>query len=299
VYAPHLSLDKRGEEDIDDDIQFSPQWSSDSSAQRASLSNLEATGLGGTRPADHFVVTVETRRPKLDRKSIIALSRFPAPGRKTRKLFHRFPKSSPQAFDAAEEDSTDKATASHRAAMNLGSSYFTSRSLLPDDGSNPADLPAKAEIVATQLHRLEPSSLPPPASYFAPFFDSEESEDTSESEGLSGSGMSTSIFQRRPTREFGLHMPSPEYRDAQMDVDIDNDRDSGNDKGNKESEEDDMKVPIHSGDMYPEITVVQGELTQESEPKLMEELPIGSSAATVGGGSVFSRDRDYDAVSQY
>lgn len=286
---PRSPSDHVGEDGMDDDIHFSPQWSSDFPKQKASLQHLDATGLGGTRPADHFAVTVETRRAKLDSGASTTLSRFSAPSRKTRNFLHRVSKSSLRAVKTANDNSATDAITSRLAMLNSGSSSSASSCPSPDERLNPTELPVKTEVVATRLHHLEPSDLPPPAFYFPPFSDSEDSEDASDSD-FSESDIDVPTLRRRPAREFDLHIPSPEQRDMPMELGIDNRQSSGRHEDNEGDDQDKTKMLVGPEDIEPQMSI--GDSEHEAQRNLVDELPIGSSAATVGGGRGVSGGTD-------
>jgi hypothetical protein len=144
------------------DFDFSPQWTAEEQQGFTPLS-LDACGLGGTRPADHFAVMVKTRRRKVDGKTRMRLSKFSAPGPKTQRFFHNISKSSLDLFRDSD-----------RTVDNESGTYA------PVENGNSVDLPLRSEIISTRVQHLEPSDLPPPATYHGTFTSSTEwSGDTS------------------------------------------------------------------------------------------------------------------------
>ena len=158
--------------DEESDLAFSPQWTSIGEQHNLGPIKLEACGLGGTRPADHFAYTVETRRRKLDRRTRLRCSKYSPSGPRSKRLLHVISKSSLDIFRSLEEDESMASQvdrASHNPVVNFGS--------MP-----PASLPLQAEILSTRFQYLEPSDLPPPATYHGPFSSSTEWSDDSASE---------------------------------------------------------------------------------------------------------------------
>jgi hypothetical protein len=132
------------------DIEPGLRWSSRESSPVKPMMAFNASGLGGTQPADHFAVTVETRRTKLDGAMRTKLSRT---GLHIRKFQHSIPRASLNIFrNSEQEDITSK---------------------LPPSQV----LPVKTEVVSTRFHKLEPSELPAPTAYYA---ESSSSYDDSE-----------------------------------------------------------------------------------------------------------------------
>src|SRR6202044_758105 len=84
--------------DEDSDLTFSPPWASTGEQHNLGPIRLEACGLGGTRPADHFAYTVETRRRKLDRRTRLRLSKYSPSGPRSKKFLHVISKSSLDMF---------------------------------------------------------------------------------------------------------------------------------------------------------------------------------------------------------
>jgi hypothetical protein len=178
--------------DGSNDLSFSPQWTSPEEQQNLHVMRLEACGLGGTRPADHFIVAVETRRGKLDRKTRMRLSKFSRSHPKSPRFLYVISKSSLDLFRSSDADES----------MNDSFAPTKGNSAATFQTPRPAALPLKAEILSTRFQYLEPSDLPPPATYYGAFSSSTESSDESSLEdGRDGSvHVSGSAHSTQPHR---------------------------------------------------------------------------------------------------
>ncbi|KAK7960568.1 hypothetical protein PG996_011213 [Apiospora saccharicola] len=143
------------EDEEPEDMQASFPWSD--STQSARLVNFEASGLGGITPDDHFVVVVETHRPKKAHNTCVASQ------------------SQPTSDDSIAAKDMAESVAARLATMSTRS---------------PSLQPAKQrasklgiKYVAGNLRRLPPVPLPPPTFFFG------SSDSLSDSESGSGSEM--------------------------------------------------------------------------------------------------------------
>lgn len=127
--------------------------SSSSTSAPLLLQNLLSTGLGGTQPADHFVVKVQTHRIPGHGHNATGLS-----GRK--KTGHVMMQHSLASFFAREAENDDVSA--------------------PAYASNAEDLPVRTMFLSTTLETLQPSALPPPLAYHTScstsYGDSDDSE---------------------------------------------------------------------------------------------------------------------------
>lgn len=243
--------------EADDCIEADFPWSN--SEQQAFLTNLEASGLGGVSPDDHFVVVVSTRRPKKG--------------------------SLDDGIDSDEDHDTDDgdvspgppprlvARISHdidgpRVTADLIANKLALMSTkAPTPGHAPTrkGLAIKIRYITGKIHRLPPVPLPPPTFYF-PSGDSDSEYGASLEEDISVSS-ERSILSKRPMLEGSL--------------DSDNRDLSGNDE---EDEHDEDGEPIFD-DLSPgDITNMPGTRHQDeiTMPPLSKHS-TGSSAATAGG----------------
>lgn len=140
------------------DLDFTLDWSSDQSSLDKPLRKLTASGLGGTRPADHFAAKVETRRTILDSSTRAKLSRFSAPGRSRRKFLHAIPKPILDIFQEPQRRESAESISSGLASLNAFGTPPTNSEL---------ELPVKIELISAQFSHLEPSPLPAPSGYYA------------------------------------------------------------------------------------------------------------------------------------
>jgi hypothetical protein len=137
------------------------------------LQPFDASGLGGTQPADHFAVQVETRRVnKLANESAKA-TRFS--GRRT--IYHTIPKSTLNVFSQPSTQLNADSITRHLASL----AAFSSPSPGPTSvsGSSIDELPIQTEFVSIKIVKLEPSPLPPPLAYYGTSSSSEDDYESS------------------------------------------------------------------------------------------------------------------------
>jgi hypothetical protein len=181
-------------EDEDFFVDVSPKSFSPSTPLQA----FDASGLGGTQPADHFAVRVETRRTK-NACSSAHRSRFSAPGFK--KFAHNISKASLESFlrpglDSEESNVTQQA------------SLAACTSLSPRTAVSFEDLPVKTDVLYTNFIRLRPSELPPPLGYYSSTTSSSEDGDSelgSASSSVSHLRRDRSFFRKSYTSFSDLH----------------------------------------------------------------------------------------------
>lgn len=177
-------------------IEPAVKWSPRKPSTASSLMAFNASGLGGTRPSDHFAVTVETRRTKLDTTTQSKSSRFFATDPHTRRFHHIIPRASLDLFRESEQEHTTEV------------------------------LPVKTEVVSTQFYKLEPSELPAPSGYYAESSSSYEDSDCSSSSysGISHLRRPISPEQGSSTWALGMQLSHAHaQRTADEDIDMDDD----------------------------------------------------------------------------
>ncbi len=164
-YGATMDLDNTSEppkltsaETDNHDIEANFEWSD--SQQHASFINLEASGLGGICPDDHFVVVVSTKRPKSTRE-----------------------------YDTSDDDNSvasRRPAISNRTIDSIANRLMTMTTSSPQpryprNSGNSRTGMVKIEYVERQVHRLQPVPLPPPAFYY----DSSNSDPDDDSSGSS------------------------------------------------------------------------------------------------------------------
>ncbi|KAH6647255.1 frequency clock protein [Truncatella angustata] len=127
-----------------DEIQADFPWSD--LKQSARLMNLEASGLGGVTPDDHFVIAVSTRRPKFTEEAH-------QPRRRP-----TLAKSEP--LEAAISKNTADSIVARLAIMSTGSPIPLISPVMQLE--NKIDI----QYLGGVIHRLPAVPLPPPAFYF-------------------------------------------------------------------------------------------------------------------------------------
>ncbi|RYP14098.1 hypothetical protein DL767_010406 [Monosporascus sp. MG133] len=159
-----------GETDGDDDIEANFEWSD--SHQHAPLMNLEASGLGGIYPEDHFVLVVTTRRPK-----------------------------GPAVYDPSNDGdsvASERRKVSPRPSQEPADSIASRLAAMTTNSPHPVSVRSTAghrieiEYVASQTRRLPPVPLPPPA-----FFYDSSNSDVDDETGYQSDG----FISRRATFE--------------------------------------------------------------------------------------------------
>jgi hypothetical protein len=158
--APELLILK-----ADNHLDHPSEWMAN---EDHSLQKFDASGLGGTRPADHFAVTVETRRTRLDNKSWAKPSEVSFSGLGSREHVQGASKPTRNSIQASEAQGFADSPASRLAAVRA----LAAPSCQPTAAS--VDLPVKTEVLSTRVLHLQPSILPPPAAYYAPYSSSDD-----------------------------------------------------------------------------------------------------------------------------
>jgi hypothetical protein len=256
------------------DLDFPLNWSSSPTNLDQPPRKFSASGLGGTRPADHFSAKVETRRTILNSSTRVKLSKFSAPGYVSRKTHHTIPKPFLDIFREPRRKRSSDSTSSGLASLNT---------LDTPASATQRELPVKIELVSAKFSHLDPSPLPPPSGYYA-----ETSSSATDSEyGSSTSGVSSlkrDGFLMYRARSFSPLSDHPSKAHVARDI-------SGKDQGMQEDEEEeedsngessiDMLADVRARD--PEAIPAPGEEDFEREERWAARP--GSFAASVIGDS--------------
>jgi hypothetical protein len=126
------------------ELEFSPKWTEDGEQEGYTPMSFDVCGLGCTRPADHFAIMVKTRRRKLDREARVKHSKILGPGPRIQRILHQIPKSALDLFSQPDVDGKEVGPVPHSGLVEPF---------------------VKSEILSTIVHHLDPSELPPPATY--------------------------------------------------------------------------------------------------------------------------------------
>ncbi|KAI1291320.1 frequency clock protein [Xylaria venustula] len=244
--------------DTDSGIEADFPWSD--STQQSRLTNLEASGLGGVCPDDHFVVIISTRRPKTatthgddtdgdddddddissdGNTSIATRSRF------VDRLSH----------DTAASRGTADSIASKVAKMSTKSPLMRS-------SSSQKMWTVRIKYGKEKIRRLPPVPLPPPAFYF-PSGDSESDDYGGSVDDDRSVSSERSILSKRPMIEGS---PGSDNREL-----------SGNDEEDEDS--DDSPGFGLNRKSTKMTTASKGDLG----PLPLSKVTSGSSVATAGG----------------
>ncbi|KAI0893059.1 frequency clock protein [Annulohypoxylon nitens] len=240
--------------ETDDDIDADFPWSE--SSQHSSLVNLEASGLGGISPEDHFVVVVSTRRPKR--------ARYDENSGSDDDDDDEPPARRPKLVDHPSHETTDSKVTTESIISKLAT--MTTSSPLPYHTADIVAHTVQIEYLNGRIRRLPPVPLPPPAFYF-PAGDSDLDDDDETGDDAS----SESLMSRRAIVE----------DDPSSDVDL-----SGNDEEDEHS--DDGQAYDASGSISPENMEELPDMSEfqrgrSGKASEISKIATGSSAATAGG----------------
>ncbi|KAI1333304.1 frequency clock protein [Xylariaceae sp. FL0255] len=236
-------------DETDDDFDADFAWSDQD--QQARLTNLEASGLGGIYPDDHFVVVVSTRRPKqatwyADDEDTSSDEDSDAPMQR------------PRSLQRCSQDTTDSRTTTDTIIGKLAS--MTTESPVPLYGSHKSQPTIRVAYMNGKVRRLPPVPLPPPAFYFpSTDFDSDNDDDSSDDEAYVSS--ERSVLSKRPMVEGS---PGSDNQDL-----------SGNDEEDEHS--DDVGIPRRNR------VEMSGMKSDRAAPEpTLSKMATDSSAATAG-----------------
>jgi hypothetical protein len=256
----------KGQDSHDGELSIDPgvKWSSRDSSPVTPLMAFNASGLGGTQPADHFAVTVKTRRTNLDSA---ARPKSSAAGHHARRFQHSIPK---EFLDMFQRQDQEEDVMSKLAGLRATKS----------PSPHTAAAHVKTEVISTRLMNLQPSELPAPMAFYS---DDSSSDEGSEWDESSYSG-SSDLRQSEPKRYIpGIGTYSSQRSEEDQDM-----RD--NDVDDEESESDDSSIDMLAAarELDPETVRAREKEFEMEVDRKFEELPAGSSAATVSGGSGYS-----------
>lgn len=235
------------------DLDFPLEWSDDQPISKAPLQDFDASGLGGTQPADHFAVKVETRRTRLDSDAGIRLSKFSSPGSSFKRFIHTIPKAALDIFRSPETQNSADIITSKLASLYA----FNSPSHEAAE-----ELPVKSRFVSAQFSRLEPSALPAPMGYYCA--SSEESSDS----GSSPTSEMSAVRQDRSFTQRSLLSSSDQAFHLREEQES---NDTGTDSSAMdEDEDDDLKSSFDmlasARKVNPQIVKQKNKLSRETHP---------------------------------
>ncbi|KAI1122756.1 frequency clock protein [Nemania abortiva] len=263
--------------DSDDSIDADFGWSD--TDQQARLTTFEASGLGGVYPDDHFIVVVSTRRPTEATLDDDSGDEDEDDGEDDNGDEHddndddedvrrdRHGSSAPQSrfVDRLSHDTATSRGTTDSIAATLA--LMATRSPVPRHTSARKPLTVKIGYMASEVQRLQPIPLPPPA-FYHPSTDSDSDDYGSSSEDDISVSSERSILSKRPIIEGSL--------------DSDNRDLSGNDEEDEHSD---------GGLDFGPSTSISRMMSRESGINLgdgpsippLQKNTTGSSVATAGG----------------
>jgi len=253
--------------DEESDATFSPQWTSTGEQYKTAPIRLEACGLGGTRLADHFVVTVETRRRQLSRRTRLSLSKYSPLGPRSKRFLHVISRSPLDMFRSSHENENMIPQIDPAGDKLL----VTSKSMAS------MEIPLRAEIISTRLQYLEPSDLPPPATYHGPFSSSSDWSEDSSSEDNWGD-----IAGRRRRQQFLVRTLNSASPYDPMDVDDLNDNSKMSDMDETDTSSTDFLA--HAREVDPDVLAAK-EREHERETSLQPGEKYPPMADSIDGVS--------------
>lgn len=257
--------------------------SPDSCGPPTPLQIFDASGLGGTQPADHFAVRVETRRTKTGSNAPAKLSKFSLPGPGCMKFHHAISKSSLESFLHPELQSNEESITAHLASL----AAFNSPS--PQSSVPPEELPIKTEVVSAQFVRLQPSALPAPSGYYSMSEDDSEDFTTSSSSGLSRLRRKKSFIMQKSfasiTDPDGIQARNEAAEKGQYSSEVEDnsdEEDGGSDDGSS------IDMLAHVREIDPEMVAAREQEFEMAVDRKVSEDPVRSSVATVDEESGYS-----------
>ncbi|KAI0018885.1 frequency clock protein [Xylariomycetidae sp. FL0641] len=245
-----LDADRLTPAENEDDIEADFPWADDVD-QECHLVNLEASGLGGVSPDDHFVMVVTTGRPK--RASSDGDSSDDG----------NSPSDRPRALVRLSHDTVESRGSTDTIAGKLAS--MTTASPIPLCAPSNKGRVVEIEYRQGKMRRLPPVPLPPPAFYF-PSCDSELDSDDESTDDLELS--SADLVSRRAKLDDGPF--------------ANNDDLSGNDEEDELSDED--RKYDTSDSVSPVVNMRSDDDINHSGDEL-SKMTTGSSVATAGGAA--------------
>ncbi|GAP92673.1 putative frequency clock protein [Rosellinia necatrix] len=254
-YPAIVDPDSGGESDGCVEADF--PWSD--SDQQGVLTKLEASGLGGVYPEDHFVIVVSTRRP------IQALTTDDDNGDHHDRPDEVVLPTSQPAVDHLGHVAAGSWGAVDSIAGRLA--LISTKSSVPRRSLTRKVMPASVRYVTSEAHHLPPVQLPPPTYYF-PSRDSDSDDyDNSLDEDISVSS-ERSILSKRPMLEC-----SPDSDNREL---------SGNDEEDEHSDGRDFNpsASVASRNVH-RTSGIKGEDGCSMPP--LSKNNTASSAATAGG----------------
>ncbi|KAF4636052.1 hypothetical protein G7Y89_g2025 [Cudoniella acicularis] len=275
--------------DDSDEMDLRDEWPSAGSSPAIPLQELAASGLGGTRPADHFAITVETRRTKLDKETKAWLSRLSAPAQ-AKRFGHSIPKASLKLFQNVEHEELTSRLASLNATA--------SPPPLPPQNTTMlfGDFPVKAKVISTRMRQLEPSTLPAPTAYYADFSSSGSDSDSGSTFSEHYERRDFSFMRQDSPRsildnaQHNMQMQDSTDEGEAMNEDEDEDNNSMDEADEGEDDIIDMLAPAREID--PKPIAAREEEFEIQVDRHLAKLPAGSSAATADRGSDYSSVED-------
>ena len=260
--------------------------SADSCGPPTPLQIFDASGLGGTQPADHFALRVETRRTKTGSNAPARLSRFSLRGPGSRKFHHAISKSSLESFLHPELESNEESIIAHLASLAAVNSPS------PQSSVPPEELSIKTEVVSAQFVRLQPSALPAPSGYYS------MSEDDSEDFTISSSSelyrlrrkksfiMQNSFASNTDPEDIQTRNEAAEKGQYSSEVEDNSDEENG---GSDDGSSIDMLT--HVREIGPEMAAAREQEFEMAVDRKVSEDHMRSSVATVDGESGYSSVR--------
>ena len=262
------------------DSELSTGWSEREMGQPTSLQMFNASGIGGTQPADHFAVTVETRRTKLPVHRVVKPRKFLAQSPGSKRFSHVISNSSLDSFRGPELDDTAEIITSPLAELAAFSSPPHQKTV------SRRELPVKTEFISAHFTRLQPSELPEPSAYYNALSSSDDESDCSGSSfsGISHLRQDKSYLQRSFTSPSDPDAPRPQEFETKTYNLADGEDD-------EDEEEDESEESDNSIDMLALVREIDPETVAAREQEFDMEVyepPMRSSAATVDGESRYS-----------
>ncbi|PQE32394.1 frequency clock protein [Rutstroemia sp. NJR-2017a WRK4] len=195
----------------DTDFDFTTGMNSEAREASPPLCDLDAQGIGGTYPSDHFVYKVRTQWTKVSNSDKPKISPFSTPAN-PKKFLHTIPKSSLDIFQDGDSKQHVDRLAERMSLLKAGDPMATM--------SLPHGL-IRTENISEELVHLEPSKLPEPC-YFLEGSSTEDDLDSSRSSGILHLRNEVVDMSPNATSDNDVQVSSGGPYENGMDIDDDN-----------------------------------------------------------------------------
>ena len=247
VFEEPMDLDEDNQNTTESLLVFADTGFQDNESTHAVPISMEASGLSGVRPMDHFSIEVRVENTLKDEPSMHHISALATSRIQANRLLQR-----------------------------------PSPSVVPTKNSL-----TQSTIVSVNVRNLPPSSLPPPSYIYLQASSSENTENSNNNEVISESHSGKRALPSSTADDDGKSAKPISSFDSFGGT---REESSYNTSSAAESDDSSIDLLAHARELDPEtIAAREMEFDRNARQQLVE-VPAGSSAATAGGGSGYSRE---------